>query len=149
MEDLTTVVVFHDKTKELLVILAQNETILWSHIYTSHISPPVQSSSEVILSLSRSCVSENSRTNKDPMKSLYMINQDFFHNLFSIFIIQNRKAEYYIRTRNYRDFRRPIINECLSRKTCIDLSITHLARKIVLDLVIPSGDPHLILQCHE
>lgn len=61
-----------------------------------------------------------------------MINQDAFYNLFSIFPIQNRKSKYYFRTRNYRDFRRSIMNEGLSRKTFLDLSTTHLARKTVL-----------------
>lgn len=78
-----------------------------------------------------------------------MINQDVFHNLFSIFTIQNRKSKYYLIMRNYRDLRRPIINEGVSRNTFIHLSRTHLARKIVLYWVIPSGNPHLILQHHE
>lgn len=44
---------------------------------------------------------ENSRVNKGLMKGLYMINQDVLPNSFSIFTMQNRKAKYYVRTRNY------------------------------------------------
>jgi len=78
-----------------------------------------------------------------------MVNQDRIHILFSIFLAQSRNAKYCLRTRNDRDFRWPSINEGLSRKICIDLSIAHLATKIVLFWVILPGDPHLILQCHK
>lgn len=139
-----TAIVFAGKTKGLLPILAQKA----SHIQKYFLF--LSSHQRWFLdSLSRSCILEKSRLNKDLMKGLSMINQDRIHILFSIFLIQNKKETYYLRTRNYRDFRWPISNEGLSRKTCIDHSTAHLATKIVLFWVIPTRDPHRVLQCHE